>query len=601
MIAELIELRMNCLTVLLIIVKIVSGKNQTDLSTCPTWYSIGLNGSTVTKECTCKDIEGLVTCVRDVQQVRLSEGVCMTFNDTTEETEVGKCPYAIFDRRYAKLQTNGTNGYIDLPKNVSELNKFMCESWGRKGYLCSDCKDRYGLTIANSFINCVKCKFPKKVAWLFYFMLELIPLTVLFFIVSVFRISLAKPPLNAFVVVSQVALALLFTRAHQFHPPYVMDSSWMRELHRFYLIVLGVWGMSQTRLIESITNFCVDPNINVQQAFTLTQIQSLFPLLLIALTSIIIELHARNCRLIVLLWKPFHKCFVCCTRVWNSKLSLIDVFSTYLLLSYSRFVVQLHFIFSFQRTYKLSNEQCSATKLLYNPTVQYFHTVGHLPYALVLLLIFLIIALPPVLLLAFYQFKLFQKAFQFTGLYRSRTIRTFIDLFHGCYKDGTNDTYDFRFTASLYLLVRVAVLLSLILCDFSTLASCETMSVFLWVFLLLLFIALVRPYKKKCMNVLDSLLFAGLAVVCVLLTGVSPSVKNQHVNLLILIVIFIVIGMPQAVIFTYVVYKICRYLCMRPFFMTFKAKLKPKSLVKFELVESIVERTDDSYNLIEEF
>ena len=579
--------------ILLVLVKIVNG---IDLSACPTWYDAEMINSSVTRKCICNDIERVVMCIRDVQQVRLREGICMTYNNDTEEVEVGMCPYSVFDKRYAALQKDG---YIYIPQNVSELNQFMCKSWGRDGYLCSDCKDGYGLTIANVFIKCVKCKLPRKLAWLFYFMLELIPLTMLFFVVTVFRISLAKPPMNAYVVFCHLALALLFTHTHQFHPPYVMDSPWLKGIHRLYLVVLGVWEMTLTRFIETVTNFCVDPNISMQQAYTMTQIQSLFPLLLISLTSLGIELHARNCRIIVWLWKPFHKHFVCCTRVWNSKLSLIDVFSTYLLLSYSRFVIQLHFIFSFQHTHKLSSEQCYSTRLLYNPSVPYFNVVDHLPYALVLLLIFFVIALPPVILLAFYQFRFFQTIFQCTGLYRSHTIHTFIDLFHGCYKDGTNGTYDLRFASSLYLLTRVVVLLCFIFCDFTTVSSCETVSVFLWVFLLLLFIALVRPYKDQRMNILDSLLLAGLVIVCLLLTGVHPTVENQHINVLILTVIFVVIAIPHAVLFAFVASKVCRCLCRCNVCLVLKTKLRLVSLAKVEMVESIAERTNNSYNPIE--
>ena len=583
------------LIILLVLVEIVCGLNQIDLSACPTWYDDGSNDSITSGRCICRDIEGLVTCVRDVQQVRLSEGVCMTYNDDTEDIEVGRCPYAVFDRRYAALQKDG---YIYVPKNVSKLNQFMCEGWGREGYLCSDCKSDYGLTIANVYIKCVQCKLPRKVAWLFYFMLELIPLTVLFFIVSVFRISLAKPPMNAYVVFCQLALALLFTHAHQFNPPYVMDSPWLKDVHRLYLIVLGVWDMTLTRFVETLTNFCVDPKISMQQAFTMTQIQSLFPLVLIALTSIGIELHARNCRLVVCLWRPLHKHFVCCTRVWNSKLSLIDVFSTYLLLSYSRFVIQLHFIFSFEHTYMSGSKQVYATRLQYNPSVPYFSTVNHLPYALILLLVFFVIALPPVVLLAFYQFRLFQRMFQFTGLYRSHTIHAFIDLFHGCYKDGTNGTYDLRFTASFYLFARVVVLLCFILCDFTTFASCETVSVFVWVFFLLLFIALVRPYKDQQMNILDSLLLAGVAFICVLLTGMYPTIKNQHINVLILIVIFVVVAIPQAVLFMFVASKAFTCLCRCRLCFYFIVKFKPKFSAETEMVELVTEQPT-SYSRME--
>lgn len=590
------EVKMVSLIALLICVKIVCGLNLIDSSACPVWYVDSSNDSVAADQCVCRDIEGLVTCVRDVRQVRLSEGVCMTYNNDTEDIEVGKCPYALFDQRYAALWKDQ---YIYVPKNVTELNQFMCDGWGREDYLCSNCKGGYGLTIANVYINCVECKLPRKIAWLFYFMLELIPLTVLFFILSVFRISLAKPPMNALVLFFQVALALLFTHTHLFHPPYVMDSPWLKGLHRLYLIVLGVWEMTLTRFIETITNFCVDPRISVQQAFIVTQVQSLFPLVLIALTSVGIELHARNCHIIVWLWKPFHKYFVCCTRVWNSKLSLIDVFSTYLLLSYSRFVMQMHYIFSFQYTYKLSNKNYYATRLLYNPSVPYFSSLDHLPYALVLLLIFFVIALPPILLLAFYQFRLFRKVFQCTSVYKSHAIHAFIDLFQGSYKDGINSDYDLRFTASLYLLIRLSVLVCFTLCNFTTLGSCRTVSVFLCVFFLFLFIALVRPYKDQQMNVLDSILLSGLAVISVLFTGMYPTVESQHVNVLILIVILIVTALPLVVLSICIALNFFTCLCSSSLCSSFKVKFGLKLSAEVEMVESVTEQIGGSYSRME--
>ena len=576
-----------------VLVKTVHGLDPTELSACPTWYDEGSNDSIT---CICRDIEGLVTCVRDVQQVRLSEGVCMTYNNDSEDIEVGKCPYAVFDPRYAALRRDG---YIFVPKNVSELNQFMCEGMGREGSLCSNCKSDHGLTIANVYMRCVKCKLPQKVAWLFYFGLELIPLTILFFIVTVFRISLATPPLNGYVIFCQLALALLFTHTHHFNPPYVMDSPLLQGLHRLLLIVLGVWNMTLTRFIETITSFCVDSSISMQQAFTMTQIQSLFPLLLIALTSMVIELHARNCRLVVCLWRPFHKRFVCCTRLWNSKLSLVDVFSTYLLFSYSRFVIELYFIFSFQHTFKLSCRQCYATRLLYNPSVPYFDTMNHLSYVVILLLILFAIAFPPVILLFFYQFRFFQKMFQFTCLYRSHAIHAFIDLFHGCYKDGTAGVYDLRFTASLYLLLRVVIVLCYILCDFTTLASCGAVSMFVWVFLLLLFTALIRPYKTQRMNILDSLMLASLAFVCVLFTAMYPTIKYQHINVLILIVVLIIIALPQAVLFFFIALKVCKCVCRYRLCTYFVIKFKRKLSDKTEMMESFVEQSGYSYNRME--
>ena len=37
--------------------------------------------------------------------------------------------------------------YIILPSNVSDLNDYMCGSVNRKGLMCSQCADGFGLTL----------------------------------------------------------------------------------------------------------------------------------------------------------------------------------------------------------------------------------------------------------------------------------------------------------------------------------------------------------------------------------------------------------------------------------------------------------------------
>ena len=77
----------------------------------------------------------------------------------------------------------------------------------------------------------------------------------------------------------------------------------------------------------------------------LQYVSAFYPLLLIALTYACVELHGHNFRPIVWLWKPFHRCCVNVRRRWDTKASLIDVFATFLLLSYSKLLFVLAFLF----------------------------------------------------------------------------------------------------------------------------------------------------------------------------------------------------------------------------------------------------------------
>ena len=566
---------------------------------CPTW-SVPDNS---TKQCICRDLKRWVVCDGTTKKVRLAYGFCMTHDSNTGETDTGRCPYTIFSDQHKSLQEDG---YIELPQNVSELNEFLCGSWNREGYLCSRCKDGYGMTISNLYMTCVKCKYPNGVGWLFYFMIQLIPITVLFFVLLAFRVSIVHPPMIAYVTFCQISTALLYSYASRFHPPFVASSVHLIRVHYTYLFTLGIWGLDLLENIRGLSDFCVASNVDLQQAITLTQIKSLYPLLLVGLTYFFIVLHARNCKPVVYLWKPFQRSFSRFFRVWNPMMSLVDVFITFLLLSYSKYVMVLHFMYSFQHTYTSTGQKSPQSVLLYNPAVSYYHTAYHLPYALPLLFTLIVVATPPVMFLALYQTKPFQKCLTCIRLNNLASLHFFVNRFQSYYKDGIDGTYDLRFTASLYLILRLSIYLGSIGCNYTSLPNCELMLIFMLVFLLMLFFSLVRPYKNQKMNIIDSLLLAGLAIVCFLFIGTFRGRRHQRFNNVALIVVLVIIGVPQLVLICYVLYRLFAYVihlkCSRPLVVrirdTFCFCLKIKSSNKrnsVELSETLPDRIDNPY------
>lgn len=562
---------------------------------CPTWYVY----ENETKRCVCHRLKNWVVCRGTTNKAHLAYGLCMTFDDTTGETGVGRCPYTVFDQQHKSLHQDG---YIELPDNVSDLNEFLCGSWNREGFLCSQCRPGYGMAISNVYMSCVKCRYPKSIGWLFYFMLQLIPVSILFFVVLLFRISIVHPPLNAYVTFCQISTALLYSYANRFHPPFVISSVFLTRLLRLFLFGLGIWGMDILENIRFMSDFCVDSSVSMQLAVTLVQIKSLFPLLLVLLTYICIVLHSRNCKVIVYLWRPFHRCFASCIQVWNPLLSIVDVFSTFLLLSYSKFVMVLHFVYSFQHTYNASTVENPTSVLLYNPAVSYYHVSYHLPYALIMLLTLIVVAIPPVLFLAFYQTRPFQKLLTCFRINKLPSVQIFVDRFQSCYKDGINGTHDLRFTASFYLVLRLSIFVGSVGCNYSSLVNCELTLTFVLVFLLLLFYCLVRPYKDQRMNVLDSLLLAGLAMICFLFLGTVRKPDFVDFNLAALILILIIIAVPQVVLFIYLVLKLFKYLSKLKFCQRLKRKMNLKLNINSftrmrsaEFTDSLPDRVDNPY------
>ena len=73
-------------------------------------------------------------------------------------------------------------------------------------------------------------------------------------------------------------------------------------------------------------SFCLHPDTNNLQVLAVDYIIAVYPLLLVALSYLLVILYDRNVRFIVCLLKPFVALFIRFRRQWNIKNSLVDAF-----------------------------------------------------------------------------------------------------------------------------------------------------------------------------------------------------------------------------------------------------------------------------------
>ena len=111
--------------------------------------------------------------------------------------------------------------------------------------------------------------------------------------------------------------------------------------HRISLTLLlfartlsGIWNLDFGRHI--IPPFCVSESLNSYHALLLDYILGFYPMLLIFITYILIELHGYNFKPLIMLWKPFHRRFARVRRTWDPRASMLNAFTTFLLLSLSK-------------------------------------------------------------------------------------------------------------------------------------------------------------------------------------------------------------------------------------------------------------------------
>ena len=462
-----------------------------DTMVCPTWFYKNKDGN-----CTCGSLlNGIVRCDPVEARAGLLNCYCMTrylIHRSKEEAVVGQCFYNCFSKTSYTL--NDTV-YRDVPQNISNLSEQMCGHLNRRGLLCGDCKEGYILPAYSYDLKCVNCTY-SKYNWVIYIVAAYVPLTVFFILIVSCRVSIPSGPLNAFVQVSQglstpTNLRILLT-AMGSNKRLTVPLILVRILATFY----GIWNLDFFRTL--LPAICL--NITTQESLALDYAIAVYPLILIATTYGLIVLHERNFRPVIWMWRPFHKCFARLRAQWDIRTSIIDAFSSFLLLSYVKLLSVSFDLLLPTWMYNDKGTPLHDVRLYYNATVVFF-SMEHLPYAIVAITVLIVFIFLPLFLLLLYPFQCCQRCLNSCRL-RTHALNTFIDTFQGCYKDGTNGTCDCRYFSAAYLLVRII---------FFVLYVC-TLSVYTYSLVSLLLIgvaiiiAIVKPYKSSIYNTIDTVL-----------------------------------------------------------------------------------------------
>ena len=229
---------------------------------------------------------------------------CVTYSEDTKLLSLVRCPY---------FQPNNYNithpGSIILPRNLSQLNDYMCGPLSRKGLVCSECADGLGPSVTSFGYRCVKCTD----AWYgvpLFLLLEFVPITVLYLVILVFQISITSAPMPCFIMYAQFIAIIFDSNSSKPVTKIFLTDNWDFRLDMQIIVTLyGLFNLDFCRY-NILPPFCVSSKLKSIHIAFLGYISAFYPILLIFLTCICVELHGRNFRPLVWLWRPFHKCFV---------------------------------------------------------------------------------------------------------------------------------------------------------------------------------------------------------------------------------------------------------------------------------------------------
>ena len=447
---------------------------------CPLWFVPGDNGT-----CECgNDLGGIVKCNNVSREVYLLEWFCMS--QDSAGLVVGACPYQ------NKLSFTGTlQVHYLLPKNTSDLEDFICGPYNRKGRMCGQCKDGFTTSAYSYDLRCVKCS-GGHYNWAKYVAVALLPLTAFFIVIVTFRISVTLPPMVALIHILQPIVAPQVVRVTVI----VLTTPAYNIIYTIY----GVWNLDFFRTVFPPEAICLE--MSTIQVLALDYLVALYPIILIVITYILIELHARNFWPLVWVWKPVQYCFTRCgiRRQWNFKSSIIEAFASFLLLAFGKMLSISFDLLVPTQLYNIHGERVNKTYLFYDATVEVLSS-SHLILAFVAIGVLTVFILLPLLLLLLYPLRCFHKCLDCCRI-RCHALMVFTDAFQGAYKNGTNGTHDHRWFALVYPSGRI-------ICYIIYALTLSSFSFALITFLLIgiaALITVVQPYKKARHNIIDTLL-----------------------------------------------------------------------------------------------
>ena len=468
------------------------------LSPCPPGYYEQGHGRTTMCTCAHEGYNSLITCTTNMTAILQLQGSWIGYADSSKQQILaGSSPYT--------FRKN-----VILPQDPNDLEEFLCGNYSRRGVLCGECSEGHGPAISSGIFDiydCVKCTEKEvKYGWSLFIITEILPTTILFFLLAVFNISLTSGVANPFIFFSQMITTSFGL--------YVSSAEPGKTFTKFYTIPYGIWNLNF--LDAYLPNYCLHPQMKVATLISLDYIVAIYPLLLILTVCFVIWLFHRGCQPVYWLCRPVHSCYARYRNWWDLKRSVTDSFAAFILLSYTKFLTISGRLLSPQSLYN-HNSTIVKTVLYYDGSVGYFER-EHIPYIIIAVLVLIVFIIIPPLLLIAYPSKKFHKCLKslMCNWDTGGKVQLFLNTFYSCYKDGQDPgTRDWRCFAGLYFVFRLVFLSTFynIYCYIYLDWGLQyTIQQVLCTIGILLFTT-IRPYKEDFYNNVDATMFGVLATI----------------------------------------------------------------------------------------
>ena len=496
---------------------VICAVSPTDTS-CPTWYYY----NNATRQCEC----GFwLLCSSDGNQVDISIDMCATPSGQEDDYYVSYCPFT--------HTVNSTNRlYSEMPSNASQLDEVMCGPYNRRGLLCGECKDGYGPAVYSSDMKCVNCSSSwSRYAIALYLFLQFVPTTLIFICFVLFRVDITSGPLFGYVLFCQTTITVI-----NFHYSFIYDyiqlhvPLFLRILLDFSITMSQFWTLQFLKAI--IPPFCISEKLTGIHVNMLNLVPAIYPLVLVIISCILMELHARNYRIVGIVWKPFKTILIKANITAVTSDAVFHAFASFIFLSNISVLYTGYQVVNFVPVYN-SSEHFQKHVLYTDPTVEWnAHT--YITYLLIAAVTFMFFTLIPSLLLCIYPTRLYRYLSRFLSARKRLAITAFAEALHSCFKDGLNGTYDYRALAGATL---IFILLFGALVHFTRSILCNgPVETVLWMIVICI-VSYMKPCKSAVANISLSfhMTLYGILMCTTYLWVSVPSVETYTLDLIFIV------------------------------------------------------------------
>ena len=392
-------------------------------------------------DCVCGvELSGVLRCNDCYKTVDIAAGYCMTYDTTRQYVRenssslliVGDCPYGPFP--------NTTNRkFTTLPTDPTQVNSSQCAPYNRRGLFCGECLEGFGPSVYSFDLHCANCShMSTRAAISLYLVMELLPITVFYVTVLIFRPVLLTGPQLGYVIGCQGIINTLQYSRYIYSSLFYNLLPPLAVLGHISLLLSGIWNLEFFHYITP--PFCVSEKLRGIHVHMLGFATALFPLLLVSITYAVVEFNA------------WYKCVPRFVTAYNLRHSIIHAFATFIMLSIFSTACVAYAMLDSTSVIDITGK-VKGKVLELNPTIR-MYSDDHIPYLIVSLSLVFILVVCPGLLISIYPTRLYGKfSSQCLSARKQLAIKIFVETVNCGFKDGLNGTCDCRMIPGIMILL----------------------------------------------------------------------------------------------------------------------------------------------------